>query len=97
MRPWLMGIGLTLAINGLTYAVSDAFGAPLALVTPEGFCEADGSHPADAKVTALFKKSLDTMLGAKLLSLYRFCPGSPTTSGLIGLWCDSTICHGGKL
>jgi hypothetical protein len=80
MRAWFMGIGLALAINSLAFAASDA---PPTLVTPEGFCVADGSHPMDAKATAMFRKLLESALGGKLLSLYRFCPGSPTTAGLI--------------
>jgi hypothetical protein len=83
MRIWLMAIGLTLAIHSSAFAAPDTFEAPLALVTPQGFCVADGSHPADAKVTAVFKKSLESLFGGTLLSLYRFCPGSPATAGLI--------------
>jgi hypothetical protein len=78
-----MGLGLTLALCTSASAAPDAVEAPPVLITPQGFCAADGSHPADAKVTAVFKKSLESVLGGKLLSLYRFCPGSPTTAGLL--------------
>jgi hypothetical protein len=77
-----LGLGLTLAICGGAAAAPDALEVPPVLVTPEGFCVADGSHPADAKVAAAMKRSLSA-LGGKLLSLYRFCPGSPTTVGLV--------------
>jgi len=78
-----LGLGLTLAICDAAAAAPDALEVPPVLVTPEGFCVADGSHPADAKVAAAMKKSLESALGGKLLSLYRFCPGSPTTVGLV--------------
>jgi hypothetical protein len=60
-----------------------AFGDALALITPQGFCAADGGHPADGQATAMFKKTLEVR-GGTLLALYRFCPGSPATAGLIG-------------
>lgn len=82
MSEWLMRIGLTFAIGCLVFAASEAFGDPPALVTPQGFCAADGSLPADAQVAAGFKKSFEAR-GGTLLALYRFCPGSPTTAGLI--------------
>jgi hypothetical protein len=31
----------------------------------------------------MFKKSIESRFGGKLLSLNRFCPGSPTIAGLI--------------
>jgi hypothetical protein len=83
MSAWLMGIGLTLTIGGLALAAPDALETTLTLVTPDGFCVADGSHPMDAKATAIFKKSFESQFGGKLLSLYRFCPGSATTAGFI--------------
>jgi hypothetical protein len=83
MRTWLIGIGLTLAICSPAYAAPEASEAPFALVTPKGFCVADGSHPADTKVAATFRRWFETAPGGKLLSLYRFCSGAPTTAGLI--------------
>jgi hypothetical protein len=40
-----------------------AFGDPLALITPQGFCAADGSHPAEAQVTAMFRKTFEVRGG----------------------------------
>jgi hypothetical protein len=85
MRTWSMVLGLTLAMHSSVQAAAEAVETPPLLVAPAGFCPADGSHPADAKVTALFKKTLESVLGGKLLSLYRFCPGSPTTAGLVAI------------
>ncbi len=61
---------------------ADAGGASIALVTPSGFCVADGSNPNDAKVTSLFKKVFESVGGGKLLGLYRTC-SSDATEGLV--------------
>jgi hypothetical protein len=85
MRTWLMASGLALAMCSPAFAAPEAFEAPVALVTPEGFCAADASDPVDAIATAVFEKLFESEPGGKLLSFYRFCSVNPVTAGLIAV------------
>jgi hypothetical protein len=82
MRAWFMGIGLALAISTLAFAASDA---PPTLITPQGFCAADGNGPFDALATTMFEKWFESGPGGKLLSFYSFCSGNPATAGFIAV------------